>query len=130
VGNLETAWDDRGAFQDDFSTAGCFEFGTASGGAYDGGQGITWNEKLCDAGGFLEVWNDSKSVAAGLKAGYLGLAPTTASGLATVDPSPTDGDRAYVTNATACTFGSAVTGGGSAHCPVYYDGSSSSWKAG
>lgn len=58
------------------------------------------------------------------------VAPTTVSGLATVDASPADGDRGYVTDATACTFGVAVVGSGSVHCPVHYDSSSTNWKAG
>jgi len=61
---------------------------------------------------------------------FLNISPSTVLALATNDPTPSDGDRAYVTDATACTFQSAVTGSGSVHCPVYYDGSSSSWKAG
>ena len=38
------------------------------------------------------------------------------------------GARCFVTNALAPVFGSAVTGGGSAKVPVYYDGTS--WKVG
>jgi hypothetical protein len=38
------------------------------------------------------------------------------------------GARAFVTDATGCTFGSSVTGGGSTKCPVYSDGSA--WKVG
>jgi hypothetical protein len=78
----------------------------------------------------LQLQNASLSASAGLQLAFERAVPTTVSGLATVDPSPADGDRAYVTNATTCTFGSAVTGGGSTHCPVHYDSSSSSWKAG
>jgi hypothetical protein len=59
---------------------------------------------------------------------YLRATATTVSGLATADPSPVNGDKAYVTDATACTFGSAVTGSGSNHCPVFYNGSA--WVAG
>lgn len=60
--------------------------------------------------------------------GYIPLNTTTVSGLSTLDPTPTAGDRATVSDATACTFGSAVTGGGSTLCPVVYNGSS--WLAG
>jgi len=38
------------------------------------------------------------------------------------------GARAFVTDATACTFGTAVVGGGSTACPVYSDGTT--WKGG
>jgi hypothetical protein len=42
----------------------------------------------------------------------------TVSGL----PSGHTGDRAYVTDATACTFGGTLTGGASTICPVFYNG--------
>jgi hypothetical protein len=58
---------------------------------------------------------------------FLHIAPTTVSGLSAADPSPSLGDRAFVRDATACDFGSIVSGGGTAKCPVYYDGA---WKAG
>jgi hypothetical protein len=32
------------------------------------------------------------------------------------------GDRAFVTDATAPTFGGALTGGGAVTCPVYFNG--------
>lgn len=38
-------------------------------------------------------------------------------------PTPQMGMFVYVTNATACTFGSTPTGGGSVKCPVWYNGS-------
>jgi hypothetical protein len=38
------------------------------------------------------------------------------------------GERAFVTDATAITFGSAVAGGGSTPSPVYFDGSV--WRVG
>lgn len=38
------------------------------------------------------------------------------------------GARAFVTDATACTFGGAITGGGSTPCPVYSTGSA--WLGG
>lgn len=53
--------------------------------------------------------------------------PETLAQLNTQDPSPHDGATAYITDAVACA--SAVVGSGSVHCPVYYDGSSSAWKA-
>ncbi len=59
---------------------------------------------------------------------FLNIMPTTVSGLSTADPSPAAGDRAFVTDATACTFGSTLTGSSSTKCPVYYDGSA--WRAG
>lgn len=38
------------------------------------------------------------------------------------------GFRAFVTDATACTFGGAITGGGSTKCPVYSTGAA--WVGG
>jgi hypothetical protein len=38
------------------------------------------------------------------------------------------GERAFVTDATAATFGSAVAGGGAIAVPVYFDGSV--WRVG
>ena len=72
----------------------------------------------------------NKTLAGPVFSTFVHFTPTTVSGLATADPSPSDGDKAYVTDATACTFNTAVTGSGSTHCPVHYDGSSSSWKGG
>ena len=47
--------------------------------------------------------------------------------VATLPASPTVGQRDFVTDATACTFATAPTGGGAVGCPVYYDGA---WKEG
>jgi hypothetical protein len=44
-----------------------------------------------------------------------------------IDPAPQSGDRAFVSDARVCAFGAAISGGGSAKCPVYFDGE---WKAG
>lgn len=43
-------------------------------------------------------------------------------------PAGSQGMRSFVTDATSCTFGTAVTGGGSVVCPVFYNGAS--WIAG
>jgi hypothetical protein len=59
---------------------------------------------------------------------FVGMAATTVSGLTSADSSPVAGDRGFVTDATACTFNSTVTGGGSTKCPVVYSGSA--WVAG
>jgi hypothetical protein len=59
------------------------------------------------------------------------IAPSTVAQLSTNDPSPSDGDKAYVTDAVSCaTFNAAVTGGGSGHCPVHYNATTSAWTAG
>ena len=55
------------------------------------------------------------------------VTPTTVGGLATTDPTPTIGDRAFVTDANSTTFGAAAVGSGSNKVPVYYDGA---WKIG
>lgn len=48
--------------------------------------------------------------------------------VATLPATPLTGARAHVTDAAACTFGSAPSGGGSTFCPVVYDGAA--WLAG
>jgi hypothetical protein len=63
-------------------------------------------------------------------ASFTRTTPTTVSGLAEADPSPVDGDSAFVTDAANCQFNLGVAGGGSVHCRVHFDSSSSSWKAG
>lgn len=42
--------------------------------------------------------------------------------VATLPASPSDGDRAYVTDATAPTYLGTLTGGGAVVCPVFYNG--------
>lgn len=60
----------------------------------------------------------------------LKLKPPAVSGLPTCS-SANDGMRSNVTDATATTFASAVTGGGANHVPVYCDGSGTpTWKIG
>lgn len=55
---------------------------------------------------------------------YAGIGYTVAA----LPSSPLTGARAYVTDATACTFQGSLTGGGSTFCPAVYDGSA--WKGG
>ena len=81
------------------------------------------------AGGILNVM-DAGTTATNyrpLRASAVITAPTTVS---TLPSSPTDGMRGFVTDATTTTFAATVTGGGSNHVPVYYDGSASAWKIG
>jgi hypothetical protein len=59
----------------------------------------------------------------GVAAPFVRTVSTTVAGLSTADPSPQAGDRAAVTNATACVFGGAPSAGGSTFCPVIYNGS-------
>ena len=126
--NQAKPWETTPSLQPTLVIPGHIEFDLANG---VGHLGFTGGESLSDAGGgVLQLQNAALSANAGLQVGFERVVPTTVSGLAMVDASPVDGDRAYVTNAATCTFGSAVTGGGSTHCPVHFDGSSSSWKAG
>lgn len=53
--------------------------------------------------------------------------PSTVSGLMSAVTAGV-GARAFVTDATACTLGTTVSGGGSTACPVYSDGTN--WKGG
>jgi hypothetical protein len=84
-------------------------------------QACTTASADCDGGGFT---------GAGVQTGFYRMTPTTVAGLATLDPTPADGDSAFVTDATAPTFNGALTGGGTVHTRVHYDGSASAWKAG
>lgn len=56
----------------------------------------------------------------------LRVIPTTVAGLSALNPM--QGTRAFVTDATATTFASIVTGGGANPVPVYYDGTN--WRIG
>lgn len=79
--------------------------------------------------GELEV-SDAEGPHSGghIVAGYVRTRPTSIAKLPTLDPAPTIGDRALVTDARGCTFGVIVIDGGAATCPVYYDGKA--WVAG
>lgn len=50
------------------------------------------------------------------------IAPPTPTTVAALPPAGTVGRRAFVTNATATTFGSIVAGGGSNKVPVFDNG--------
>jgi hypothetical protein len=64
-----------------------------------------------------------------VSAPFLHTKPMTISSLNAVDPTPSDGDRAFVIDASTCNFNTAVgVGGGSLKCPVVRSGSS--WVAG
>ena len=130
AGNLGSPWDDTSATQPDLGMGGCLRLGTASGTAFQGGTGLAFHVRLCDNAGVATFYNTTKSALMPIAAAFQRTAPTTVSALSALDASPADGDRAYVTDAIACTFLSAVTGGGSTHCPVHYDGSTATWKAG
>jgi hypothetical protein len=125
--NEITPWDDLATDQPDLSLAGCLKLGTAAGGGFEGGPGVTWNERLCDNAGVATVYNVAKSADMPIAASFYRTPPTTVSALSTLDASPSVGDRAFVTDATTCAFNSPVTGGGSTKCPVVYTGS---WVAG
>ncbi len=59
---------------------------------------------------------------------YMRTTPVTFKILTTlVDRVPQLGDRAFITDATACTFNAAVSGGGKIRCPVVF---SDGWVAG
>jgi hypothetical protein len=127
-GNEVSAWDDDGTYPTDVDVTGCWGVGIGNGSSFQGGGGVSWMGKLCPLlGGGFEVMNSSKTSDAPVKASFYRTVATTVANLATVDPSPTVGDRAIVTDAAACAFNSSVTGGGTLKCPVIYTGS---WVAG
>lgn len=80
------------------------------------------------AAGVLAVGTGAQgSVAGQIYAATVRTGQTTVAGLPSAATAGT-GARAFVTDATACTFATAVVGGGSTACPVYSDGST--WKGG
>ncbi|MEJ0065027.1 MAG: hypothetical protein WDM85_05985 [Caulobacteraceae bacterium] len=117
-------WNKDPTLQQTLVLSGPLEFDTATGSTF------TDDFRVADCSAVLCVQNAAGTAAAPIKVSYERVVPTTVAGLSTIDASPADGDAAFVSDATACTFMSAVAGGGSMHCPVHYDGSSSSWKAG
>jgi hypothetical protein len=92
--------------------------------------GFTNDFSIRDVSGVMNITKWDGSTGAPVKAAFYRTTPVTVAGLATADAAPLDGDSAYVTDAASCAFLGAVTGGGSTHCPVHYDSSSSSWKGG
>lgn len=83
--------------------------------------------------GVLMVASYNTSGSSGTLATVGGSVVTNPCTVATL-PSGVDGARAFVTDSTlpyaAANLGVAVVGGGTYHVPVYYDGSSSTWKIG
>jgi hypothetical protein len=70
----------------------------------------------------MPMWSDGLGnvVYAIPQATFSRIGSTTVAGLTQFDPSPVAGDRAVVTDAVACTFLTALTGGGATICPVVY----------
>jgi hypothetical protein len=104
--------------------SGPLEWDTPKAGAE---SGFTNDFSIRDVAGLMTITKWDNSASAGLKAAFLRSNATTVAGLATADPTPAHGDRAYVSDATSCGFAAPVSGGGSTECPVYYDGA---WKGG
>ncbi len=105
--------------------------------------GLTWSSTSNASGGTVDT--TVSRVSAGIiqvgttaqnALGSLNLTNLTATGtiklagftVAGLPGSPTTGMQAYVTDAVACTFLATVTGGGSAFCPVIWNGSA--WQGG
>lgn len=96
------------------STAGFFEIGS--------------DTVLCRSG--TGIWEAGTSTSSCNSSGTLRaqvVGTPTGYTVATL-PTAVAGDRAYVTDATTCTFGSTPTGSGSAFCPVIYSGAA--WVGG
>jgi hypothetical protein len=132
----------RNVFMGPTNNSAGYGIATGSGNVYIGGQTTLTDQSdsitLADGdgnpliqyltgNGYAEISYPVK-----IDGSYLRVAPTTinSSGVVAGDTSPADGDHVFVTNATSCTFMSAVVGSGLTHCPLHYDGSSASWKAG
>jgi hypothetical protein len=85
-------------------------------------------DQKIDLGSGDTVGHKGINVAGGVQAAFVRTYATTYAGLIAADPSPVRGDRAYITDSTSCSFNSPVSGGGSASCPIVYNGVS--WVAG
>ncbi|HEY2710067.1 MAG TPA: hypothetical protein VGI95_18630 [Caulobacteraceae bacterium] len=121
------AWDATVALQATLAVSAPIEWDTPLGSP---GAGFSKDFRINDTGHLMSIENAAGSAQAGVKVGFVRMSPTTVSGLATADPTPVDGDTAYVTDAAAPTFNSTLSGGGSVHTNVHYDASASTWKAG
>lgn len=78
--------------------------------------------------GIVEIGSSTGCAASGqLLAATLRSGQTTVAGLPSASTAGA-GARAFVTDATACTFASTPTGGAATACPVYSDGTN--WKEG
>jgi len=132
IQDLNTGWDDNAVDQPDWGVEGCFQLGSQNGShaVATGGVGVTWDAAICDVGGVMTVQNSAKTSTAPISAYFNRPHSGTLAQLNTADPTPADGDAGFINDAASCTFMSAVAGGGSTHCPVHYDSSSTSWKAG
>lgn len=82
------------------------------------------------ATGTVKVNNGLSATGAIWAGTYMNITPTVVNSLPAC-VAGLDGARAFVTNnATAVSFGGAVTTGGTTHSPVYCDGSATAWKQG
>ncbi|WP_291351334.1 hypothetical protein [Acidovorax sp. 16-64-162] len=99
-----------------------------------GGETDFINAKGGGSGGGFKWYNydgTTASTAMTLTAlGSLSVPAAIRPGVVTVAtlPAGVTGDRISVTDSTACTFGSTVTGGGTVFCPLVYNGTA--WVAG
>lgn len=121
AGNSGVPWDTTAANQPALTMGGALILGV----------GLTEEAQLKgNSGGGISVTAPNSATLAPLTAAYWRTTPTTVAALSTLDASPQDGDSAFVTDATAPTFNGTLTGGGSVHTRVHYDGSASAWKPG
>jgi hypothetical protein len=121
------AWDATLTKQSTLAVSAPIEWDTPLGSP---GAGFTKDFRINDASHMMSVETAAGNAAAGVKVAFVRLIPTNVSGLSTADPTPSDGDTAYVTDANSPTFNGALTGGGIVHTNVHYDGSAAAWRAG
>lgn len=139
VSNFAQPWDNYGPDQDDFGLIAGIQFGQGTGtNVSPESGGATYYERLVGQANVLDLAGPANGGGTlgthnvGLQTAFVRFIPVTVAGLATADPTPADGDSAYVTDATSCsTLNGSLTGGGSTHCRVHYDGSGTpAWKIG
>lgn len=96
------------------------DFVNSKGGGSTGGfNWYQWNGTTATRTGILDQSGNFTAGATINTSGY---------NVSTLPASPTKGARAYVNDATSCTFLGTLTGGGSTFCPVIYNGSA--WVGG
>lgn len=118
---VTTAQGGLGADNSSASGIPIFASGVVSMAALNAGGGIP------QINGTPTIGNCLKWSATGVQDAGAAACPAGGFTVATL-PAGTIGEKAYVTDATSCTFLGALTGGGSAFCPVIYNGSA--WVGG
>lgn len=114
-GAADTSSTDISGIQSDISDLQGIEINAGTG--LTGGGDLTANRTISlDAASIASLALADTAIQPG------GVIPTTGYTFATLPGTPTQGDRAYITDSSVTTFGSTAAGGGASVMPVFYDG--------